>query len=102
MDLSPLLNPTLILGLVSGTIGFIVWLVRLESKNASNATTIARLEKELEKTVADLEKHRTNQDIHFNLRISTQVEQSNERRFQTIEQQLVQINQKLDRIAEKQ
>jgi hypothetical protein len=102
MDFSPILHPTLILGVATGIIGFIVWLVRLEGKNASNATTIARLEKEVEKLTGELERHRSNQDIHFNLRISTQVEQANERRFQTIESQLSQINHKLDRMAEKQ
>ncbi len=102
MDLTPLTHPAFILSFVSAVIGLIVWLVRLEGKISANETNIGRLDKEYEKCVGDLEKHRTNADIHFNLRVSNQVEQANERRFSTIEHQLTEINGKLDRIAERQ
>jgi len=101
MDFSPLTHPAFILSAASAVIGLIVWLVRLEGKISANETNYARLEKEYEKVAADLEKHRTNADIHFNLRVSNQVEQANERRFTTIERQLSEINGKLDRLAEK-
>ncbi len=102
MDLTSLTHPAFILSFASAVIGLIVWLVRLEGKISTTETNVGRLEKEYEKVVSDLEKHRTNADIHFNLRVSNQVEQANERRFGTIERQLTEINAKLDRIAEKQ
>lgn len=82
-----------------GVIGFIVWLVRLEGKISSQATTIARKEKEIEKLIVECEAHRSNSDIHFNLRINQEVDRRNEHRFHTIETQLSEINRKLDRIA---
>lgn len=102
MDLTPLTHPAFILSVASAIIGLIVWLVRLEGKIAANETNIKRIEKENEKCVLEIEKHKTNGDIHFSLRVSNQVEQANERRFSTIEHQLTEINGKLDRIAERQ
>lgn len=98
---SPFLDPRFLFPLIVSVIGLIGWFVRLESKTVTNSQAIIRLEKEVSDIWKELESHRMNQDIHFNLRISQQVEQGNERRFQTIERQLSQINDKLDKLAER-
>lgn len=101
MDLPPFSHPTFLLSLAATIVGLIIWFVRLEAKTATNANNIERLEKELKEVYEDFDKHRLNQEIHFNLRISQQVEQGNERRFATIEKQLEAINNKLDKMAGK-
>lgn len=98
---SPFLDPRFLLPLLLSVIGLIGWLVRLEAKTIGNVQIATKLEQENAALWKELENHRLNQDIHFNLRISQQVEQANERRFTTIEKQLAQINDKLDRMAER-
>lgn len=83
-------------------IGLVVWLVRLEGKVNVNATAIARVETTGNKTSDDLSQHRANELVHFNQRLAAEVDRSNERRFQTIESQLSEINRKLDHLAEKE
>lgn len=99
MQDSPFLNPTFVLGAVSLMIGFIAWLTRLEAK-------VKDLEKKADKNDSDgrelwteLDHHRSNGDIHFNQRVAAEVDKGNERRFKTIEEQLGEINRKLDRMA---
>jgi predicted RNase H-like nuclease (RuvC/YqgF family) len=101
MTLEAFLNPAFLLSAFAGLITLVAWFVRLESKITNLQTENSNLKQRVQKLESDLESHRQNQDIHFNLRISTQVEQGNERRFQTIERQLTEINHKLDRMAEK-
>lgn len=98
---NPFLDPRVLIPLAAMTITLIAWFVRLESKTFANASSIERIERAAEALWKEFEIHRLNQDIHFNLRVSNQVEQSNERRFGTIERQLTEINTKLDRLAEK-
>lgn len=98
---SPFLDPRFLFPLIISVIGLIGWFVRLESKTVTNAQAMFRIEKEQSDHWKEFEAHRMNQDIHFNLRISQQVEQGNERRFQTLERQLMQINEKLDKLAER-
>lgn len=100
MEYSPFLDPRFLLAAGAMVIALVGWFIRLESKTVTNNQTIVRLEGEINSLWKEFETHRLNQDIHFNLRISQQVEQGNERRFQTIERQLTQINDKLDRMAE--
>ncbi|MCW5959281.1 MAG: hypothetical protein KIS76_03910 [Pyrinomonadaceae bacterium] len=101
MELAPYLHPAFLFTVAAALVGYVAWQIRIESKVAANAGAIGRLETELHELRSAFDKHQLNADIHFNLRISTQVEASNERRFTHIEQQLKQINDKLDRISEK-
>lgn len=101
MDASPFSDPRVLIPLGLAIITLIAWFVRLEAKNQATAVEAARLEREFNDLWKEFETHRLNQDIHFNLRVSNQVEQGNERRFLTIERQLTEINTKLDRMAEK-
>ena len=101
METSPFFDPRVLIPLAISIVGLVAWFIRLEAKTQSNVVEIGRLERETDAMWKDFETHRLNQDIHFNLRVSNQVEQSNERRFGTIEKQLSEINSKLDKMAEK-
>lgn len=100
-ETSPFLDPRVLIPLIVTAVTLIFWFARLESKTSANAEEIKRVQTDADSLWNQFETHRLNQDIHFNLRVSNQVEQSNERRFGTIERQLQEINGKLDRLAEK-
>lgn len=99
MESSPFLHPGFIVPTVMGLIGFIAWLIRLEGKVAQALIANAKLESENEKLWSELERHKENQDIHFNQKVSAEVEKGNTRRFETIEHQLGEINRKLDSLT---
>jgi hypothetical protein len=99
MESSPFLHPGFIVPTVMGLIGFIAWLIRLEGKVAQALIANAKLEAENEKLWSELERHKENQDIHFNQKVSAEVEKGNTRRFETIEHQLGEINRKLDSLT---
>lgn len=101
MEISLGIVVTITIFLLTQVVGSVIWAVRLEGRLEAKREQIARLEKELTEARTILDVHRTNQDVHFNLRVSNQVDQSNERRFQTIETQLKEINSKLDKMADK-
>lgn len=82
-----------------GLIGFIAWLIRLEGKVAQALVANARIEAEIDKLWGEHERHKENQDIHFNQKVSAEVEKGNTRRFETIEHQLGEINRKLDSLT---
>ena len=96
---SPFLQPSFLVPAASGVITFIVWLVRLESKTSTINKDLSLFLKTIDKLEAILSMHVANGEIHFNHRISQEVDKRNEHRFQTIEGQLQEINRKLDRIA---
>jgi len=96
MESSPFLHPGFIVPTVMGLIGFIAWLIRLEGKVAQALVANVKLEVETDKLWSELERHKENQDIHFSLKVSAEVEKGNTRRFETIEHQLGEINRKLD------
>ncbi len=104
-----LLTPGLFLAILLAGIGFIVWLVRLEGKVTTQATLSERLEKDFEKQDAELKceneklkkqiaDHRENTNVHFDYRISKEVDKRNEQRFVTIELSLINISEKLDKV----
>lgn len=99
MESSPFLHPGFIVPAVAGLIGFISWLIRLEAKSTANAVANAKLEAENSQIWGELERHKENQDIHFNQKVSAEVEKGNTRRFETIEHQLGEINRKLDSLT---
>lgn len=91
MESSPFLHPGFIVPAVAGLIGFISWLIRLEAKSTANAVANAKLEAENSQIWGELERHKENQDIHFNQKVSAEVEKANARRFETIESELKDI-----------
>ena len=101
INMEALLDPRFLFIVVTAVITLVGWFVRLEMKTVQNSTEMTTVKSEIATISKDHEAHRMNQDIHFNLRISQQVEQGNERRFVTIERQLGQINDKLDKMAER-
>lgn len=101
MDWTVFSHPGFVLSLISALVVLISWFIRLEAKIQANANAIARGEHDFKQLQHEFEQHRLSQDIHFNQRISQQVEAGNERRFSTIENQLTQINHKLDKLAER-
>lgn len=102
MDLSFLTHPSVLIFLLSAIAG-LIWRIsrlqvkvdRLEEENKQQNTSLAE-------TRAGFQAHKDNSDIHFNLRISQEVDRRNEQRFVMIEKQLGEINGKLDRLAEKE
>ena len=101
MESSPFLHPAFLLTAGSLIVGVIIWLVRLEGKATAALTENQRLERENAQIWSEIERHKDNQDIHFNQKVSAEVEKGNTRRFETIEHQLTEINSKLDRLASK-
>lgn len=102
MDMTLFQQPAVLVGIVSAIVGLIVKAVRMQ-------TRVDRIEEDFktrETAHAELKAafaaHKDNSDIHFNLRISQEVDRRNEQRFVTIERQLGEINVKLDKIAEKE
>jgi hypothetical protein len=103
MDLSQISTLVGILGaILVPVIGGVVWLVRLEGKVSHTAAINEQQQKTIDKLAAELEHHRFNEEVHFNRRISQEVDKSYDRRFGAIEKQLGEISVKLDTIAAKQ
>jgi predicted HicB family RNase H-like nuclease len=102
MDWSQVLNPSLLMTVFVAIVGFVVWLVRLEGKVSNATNTNEQQQKTIDKLAGELEHHRFNDEVHFNRRITQEVEKSYDRRFGAIEKQLGEISTKLDKIAQKQ
>lgn len=102
MDLTMLQNPA-IFGLMATAIAGLIWRIsRLHTKIDELGKENLRLNVELADLKAVVQAHKDNGDIHFNLRLSQQVDEKNEFRFRTIEGQLGEINRKLDKLAERE
>lgn len=99
MDFTTFTTPTVFVALISAVVGLIVKAVRLQSKVDGQQEDIKQLTATMAETKATLVAHKDNSDIHFNERVSREVDKRNEQRFTTIEGQLREINGKLDRIA---
>lgn len=82
-------------------IGFVAWLIRLESKVNGTDKTVMRLDQSVEDTWKDLEQHRTNEGVHFNQRLATEVERRQTDRFERIETDLKEIKGLVKEIAAK-
>jgi len=94
MDIAQFATPTFIIAVISALVGLVVKATKLQTK-------VDDLSRELTKLESIVDVHRMNNDIHFNLRISQEVDKRNEHRFETIEDQLKEINRKLDHIADR-
>ena len=101
MESSQVFSPAFVFTLIIAAVGFVAWLIRLEGKATAALTANGKLEGEIAQLWNELERHKENQDIHFNQKVSAEVEKGNTRRFETIEHQLGEINAKLDRLTNK-
>lgn len=99
IDWNALTHPAVIITLAGAFISLIFWFARLEGRINQTVVDIEALDEVLAEVNERLSEHERNSDIHFNLRISQEVDRRNEQRFQTIERQLGEINRKLDRLA---
>jgi len=93
MEATQLLTPTVIVALVGAVVGLIVKAVRLQTKVDNQGHEIIDLGKENAATRALLDAHKDNENIHFNLRISQEVDKRNEQRFTSIETTLREIKE---------
>jgi len=98
---SPFLQPGFLLPVIIAVIGFIAWLIRLESKVNGTEKGQMRLEQAVEDTWKDIEQHRTNGEIHFSQRLATEVAQRQTDRFVRIETDLKEIKDLVKGIAGK-
>lgn len=96
MEWTMFMTPAFIVPIALGLIGFIIWLVRLEGKNSQNAGAMAKIEKEIEKLQLEIEAHRSNQDIHFNIRIAEEVDKRNEERYANIKESIADLHRKFN------
>ncbi len=99
MEATQLLTPTVIVALVGAVVGLVVKAVRLQSKVDSQGHEIVELEKDNAATRALLDEHKSNENIHFNLRISQEVDKRNEQRFTSIETSLREIKEMVRGLA---
>ena len=91
MEPSPFLHPGFIVPVAVGVIGFIAWLIRLESKVTTNTQLIIKNEVRMDDCIKLLDGHRANSDIHFNLRTAQESEKRQDERFQNIQRELTDI-----------
>lgn len=98
MESSPFLHPSFLLTAAIVLVTFIAWLTRLESKVNSTDKRADKFEKTADEAWTEFDHHRSNGNIHFNEKVAAEVDKGNERRFNTIEQELRQMNVKLDTI----
>jgi len=98
MESSPFLHPTFLLTAAIVLVTFIAWLTRLESKVNDLVKRVDKSDKSSDEAWAEFDHHRSNGNIHFNEKVAAEVDKGNERRFTTIEEQLRQVNVKLDTI----
>lgn len=101
MDTAPVLHPALIVPLAFGLIGFIAWLIRLESKVNGLDKSQNRMDQSLEDTWKDLEQHRGNENIHFNQRLATEVERRQSDRMDRMQSDIHEIKELVKGIAGK-
>lgn len=99
MDFTYFGHPAITVAVVSALVGLIVKAVRLQSKVDGQTEEIKQLTSTVAEQKGVLNAHKDNSDIHFNLRLSQEVDRRNEQRFVTIEGQLKDINRKLDEMA---
>lgn len=102
MDLSFLGQPAILVFVVSAIVGLIVKAVRLQTRVDAQEIDIKELHAANGELKGMVTAHRENTDIHFNVRVAQEVDKGNERRFQSIERQLTEVINKLDKIASKQ
>lgn len=93
METSPFLTPGFLVPVSFALIGFIAWLIRLESKVNRTDEEATRLHNCLESTADDLDGHVKNAEIHFNQRLATEVQRRTDDRVGRIETDVKEIKE---------
>ena len=101
MENSPWLSPGFLLPVAIALIGFIAWLIRLESKVNSMDKSMTRIDLSLEEGWKDFDSHRTNDNIHFNQRLATEVDRRQSERIGRIETDVKEIKDIVKGLAAK-
>lgn len=99
MENSPWLSPGLLVAVALAAIGFIAWLIRLESKVNGTDKAVTKLDQSVEDTWKDLEHHRTNEGVHFNQRLANEVEQRQKDRMDRMAMDIAEIKGMVKEIA---
>lgn len=82
-------------------IAFIRWGIALEAVNARQSERCDRLEVNLKEYREKTEHHMFDNKVHFNSEVSRQVDEKNNQRFKHIEDELNEINGKLDTLMDR-
>lgn len=93
METSPFLTPGFLVPVSLAVIGFITWLIRLESKVSINEKEASRANVHHEETRRDLDAHTANAEIHFNQRLATEVQRRTDDRVGRIESDVKEIKE---------
>lgn len=72
-------------------IGFVAWLIRLESKVNGTEKSVEKIEASVNDGWDVLEKHRTNDNVHFNQRLANEVEQRQKDRMDRMATDIAEI-----------
>ena len=101
MESSPFLHPGFIVPTILSLIGFVAWLIRLESKVNGVEKTNVKLEQSMEDTWKDLEQHRSNENVHFNRRVADEVEKRHTDRMDRMQADIKEIKELVKDIAQR-
>ncbi len=91
MEASPFFTPGFIVPTALGLIGFVAWLIRLESKVNTGEKGMIKIEQAVEDSWEVLEKHRSNENVHFNQRLAQEVERRQTDRMDRMQVDITEI-----------
>lgn len=91
----------LLLACLGVIVAFIRWGISLEAKHARSSERCDRLEQDEKELRDKLEAHQLDAKIHVSHEVSRQVDEKNNQRFKHIEDELNEINGKLDTLMDR-
>ena len=98
---SPWLSPAFLITAAVALIGFVAWLIRLEQKVNGHDKEFVKVNQSSDENWRELDHHRTNETIHFNQRLATEVEKRQSDRMERMESDLKEIKVLVKGIASK-
>ena len=101
METSPFLHPGFIVPTALGLIGFIAWLIRLESKVNATEKEATRVAQCIEDAWKEFDEHRTNENVHFNQRLAAEVEKRQAERMDRMQTDIREIKDLVKEMAGK-
>lgn len=101
MENSPWLSPGFLVPTAIALIGFVAWLIRLESKVNGIDKSMLKLDQSCEETWDAFDRHRSDGAIHFDQRLATRVEQQQSDRMGRMEGDLKEIKDLVKSMASK-
>ena len=91
MENSPWLSPGFLVAVAIALIGFIAWLIRLESKVNGMDKSMTRIDLSLEAGWEEFDHHRQNDGIHFSQRLAAEVELRQKDRMDRMQSDITEI-----------